>query len=50
MELIGIPIRITVWRDAVDGNVEFILRTEKEKQLLSSQQAIEKVIELAKQQ
>ena len=50
MELIGIPIRITVGRDAVDGNVEFILRTEKEKQLLSSQQAIEKVIELAKQQ
>lgn len=50
MELIGIPIRITVGRDAVNGNVEFILRTEKEKQLLSSQQAIEKVIELAKQQ
>ena len=33
MELIGIPIRITVGRDAVNGNVEFILRTEKEKLL-----------------
>ncbi len=48
MELIGIPMRITVGRDAVNGNVEFILRTEKEKEILTANQAIEKVIELCK--
>ena len=48
MELIGIPMRITVGRDAVNGNVEFILRTEKKKEILTVDQAIEKVIELCK--
>ncbi len=48
MELIGIPMRITVGRDAANGNVEFILRTEKEKEILTTQQAIEKVVELSK--
>ena len=48
MELIGIPIRITIGRDAVNDNVEFILRTEKEKEILSTTQAIQKVINLCK--
>ncbi|NLZ75013.1 MAG: proline--tRNA ligase [Erysipelotrichia bacterium] len=48
MELIGIPMRITIGRDAVNDNVEFILRTEKEKEILSTTQAIQKVINLCK--
>lgn len=48
MELIGIPMRITVGRDAINDHVEFILRTEKEKEILTTQQAIEKVVELCK--
>ena len=50
MELIGIPMRITVGRDAVNDQVEFILRTETEKQVISSEEAINKVIELANQE
>ncbi|MGN1398916.1 MAG: proline--tRNA ligase [Erysipelotrichaceae bacterium] len=49
MELIGIPIRITVGRDAVNNQVEYILRTESEKQLISWQQAIENVVQLAQE-
>ncbi len=48
MELIGIPMRITVGRDAINDNVEFNLRTEKEKEILTTQQAIERVVELTK--
>lgn len=48
MELIGIPMRITVGREAVNDNVEFILRTEKEKEILSTKKAIQKVIDLCK--
>ncbi|HQB32134.1 MAG TPA: proline--tRNA ligase [Erysipelotrichaceae bacterium] len=48
MELIGIPMRITVGRDAGNDNVEFILRTATEKEILSSEKAIEKVIALGK--
>ena len=50
MELIGIPMRITVGRDAVNDQVEFILRTETEKQVITSEEAINKVIELANQE
>lgn len=48
MELIGIPMRITVGREAVNDNVEFILRTKKEKEILSTKKAIQKVIDLCK--
>lgn len=48
MELIGVPMRITVGKNAVNDQVEFRLRTENENTLLTSQQAIEKVIELCK--
>lgn len=50
MELIGIPMRITVGRDAINDQVEFILRTETEKQVISSEEAINKVIQLASQE
>ncbi|MBO4218827.1 MAG: proline--tRNA ligase [Erysipelotrichaceae bacterium] len=49
MELIGIPMRITVGKGAVDDQVEFRLRTESENTMLTSQQAIDRVIELCKQ-
>ena len=48
MELIGVPMRITVGKNAVNDQVEFRLRTENENTLLTSQQAIERVIELCK--
>ncbi|MBQ6654200.1 MAG: proline--tRNA ligase [Erysipelotrichaceae bacterium] len=48
MELIGIPMRITVGKGAADDQVEFRLRTESENTMLTSQQAIEKVLELCK--
>ena len=34
-ELIGIPMRITVGKDIVDGKVEFVLRETGEKELIS---------------
>ncbi len=46
MELIGLPMRITVGKGAVDDQVEFRLRTESENTILTSQQAIDKVVEL----
>ena len=49
MELIGIPMRITVGRDAVNNQVEFILRTAENKEIITSEQAIEKVINLCKE-
>ncbi|MDO4378787.1 MAG: proline--tRNA ligase [Erysipelotrichia bacterium] len=49
MELIGIPMRITVGRDAVNDQVEFILRTDENKEIITSEQAIEKVINLCKE-
>jgi prolyl-tRNA synthetase len=48
MELIGVPMRITVGKNAVNDQVEFRLRTENDNTLLTSQQAIERVIELCK--
>ncbi len=47
MDLIGIPMRITVGKAAVDGNVEFKLRTASEFQLLDYNAAIDKVIEIS---
>lgn len=49
MELIGVPIRITVGRDAINDQVEFILRADEEKQLITTENAIAKVIDLCKE-
>ncbi len=47
-ELIGIPMRITVGRDAANDEVEFRLRQSEENEKMTSQEVIQKVIELAK--
>lgn len=49
MDLIGIPMRITVGKAAAEGNVEFKLRTEGQFELLTYQQAIDRVKELSKE-
>ena len=46
MELIGIPMRITVGKNAVEGKVEFRQRTATENTLMTVDEAIEKVEEL----
>ncbi len=43
-DLIGIPWRVVVGRDAESGKVELIKRSNKEVQLLSSEEAIEALI------
>ena len=42
-ELIGIPMRITVGKDITDGKVEFKLRSESEKELISLDEIADKV-------
>lgn len=44
-ELIGIPMRITVGKDIVDGKVEFKLRKEEEKQIIGVDEIESKVRE-----
>ena len=48
IELIGIPMRITVGKMASEDKVEFRLRTASENEVLTSEEAFNKVIELAK--
>lgn len=48
MELIGIPMRITVGKMAKDDQVEFRMRTDTENTVMTSEDAINKVIELCK--
>lgn len=48
MELIGIPMRITIGKLASDGKVEFRLRTDSENQTLTKDEVIAKVKELVK--
>ncbi len=43
-DLIGIPVRITVGRGAVDGNVEYKLRRDAEKQDMTVDEAIKAAI------
>ena len=43
-DLIGIPVAITVGRDAADGKVEYKLRADGEKQSLTVQEAIDNAI------
>lgn len=45
-DLIGIPIRITVGRDAADGRVEYKLRREADKISLTGEEAVAKAVEL----
>ncbi|GAA0093399.1 MULTISPECIES: proline--tRNA ligase [Paraclostridium] len=42
-ELIGIPMRITVGKDITDGKVEFKLRDEAEKELISLEEINDKI-------
>ncbi len=48
MELIGIPMRITVGRNASNNIVEFRLRTASENEELTTEEAIDKALELIK--
>lgn len=48
MELIGIPMRITVGKMAKDDQVEFRMRTATENTVMTSEEAINKVIGLCK--
>jgi prolyl-tRNA synthetase len=47
-DLIGIPIRIVIGKDAEQGNVEFIERGKKEKVIFSREAAALRIIELFK--
>lgn len=42
-ELIGLPIRIVVGRDATDGNVEYVERASNNKSLLSMEEALMRI-------
>ena len=42
-ELIGIPMRITVGKDIVDGKVEFKLRKEADKEIISVDEVLDRV-------
>ena len=42
-ELIGIPMRITVGKDITDGKVEFKLRKEAEKELITLEEIADKI-------
>jgi len=46
IELIGIPMRITVGKNAIEDKVEFRLRTATENTLLTTQEAIDEVLKL----
>lgn len=48
MELIGIPLRITVGKMANDNKVEFRSRTAAENELLTAEEACQKVLDLCK--
>ena len=48
MELIGIPMRITIGKLASEGKVEFRLRTDSENQTLTKEEVIEKVKSLVR--
>ena len=50
MELIGIPVRINVGKGAADGLVEVRLRTESANTVMTTEQAIERIVELVKAQ
>ena len=43
MELIGIPVRITVGKKITEGKVELKLRTEAENEIIDLENVVEKV-------
>ena len=43
MELIGIPVRITVGKKITEGKVELKLRTEAENEIIDLENIVEKV-------
>lgn len=45
-DLIGIPVRITVGRDAAEGKVEYKLRREADKEILPVEEALQKAIDI----
>ena len=45
-ELLGMPIQITVGRDAADGRVEYKLRREKDKSIKTAQEAVDEALAL----
>jgi prolyl-tRNA synthetase len=45
-ELIGIPIRIVIGKEAANGNVEWVQRPSGDKEVMSSEAALAKVMEL----
>lgn len=49
-DLLGIPIRITVGRGAADGQVEYKLRRDNEKEEISFDEAIEKTIKIVNEE
>jgi prolyl-tRNA synthetase len=48
MDLIGVPVRITVGKLAGEGKVEYKLRTAQEAETLDAQEAVAKALELIK--
>ena len=49
-DLLGIPVRITVGRGAIDGSVEYKLRRETEKNDLSIEDAIQAAIQIVEKE
>ena len=45
-DLIGIPVRITVGRGAADGNIEYKLRRDTEKEDIAIEKGIKRAIEI----
>jgi prolyl-tRNA synthetase len=48
MELIGIPMRITVGKLAGENKVEFRKRTDTQNTILTAEEAVEQVLELCR--
>ena len=46
MDLIGIPIRITIGKNAIDNKVEFKLRNSDDLEIIDYSAALEKINEL----
>lgn len=49
-DLIGIPIRITVGRDAIEGKVEYKLRRESATELLNADEAVRAAVETVEEE
>ncbi len=47
-DLIGIPIRLVVGRDASEGKIELVLRSNKQSKIINHQEAIKEIISIIK--